>query len=194
MIWCWFSFTANCSEYGVGEVSECTEGFPSLFHINKVADNIILETKHERQVLIPNINFTCNGFITKWIFGAKWDKKSQVHSAIELQIWRRNSTTENTYTKVNETTVVVGTKNNSEVYVLETSLAFQEGDILGYFQPKKDKSKLNLYLEKSDRITTYHQEVDSASTMFAIDDSTETDYDTRYPLITVRTGRNPQLV
>ena len=45
------------------------------------------------------------------------------------------------------------------IYVLETPLAFQEGDILGYFQPKKEQSEPDLYLEKSDRITTYHQMV-----------------------------------
>ena len=180
---------ATCGEYGVGEVSECTEGFPSLFHIDKVA-KIKLETRHRRQVLIPDSNFSCNGSVTRWIFGAEWKKKFPAHT--ELQIWRRTSNTVKTYTKVNWTTVMVGTENNSKVYeyMLETPLVFQEGDILGYFQPEKEMSELNLYLEKSDRITTYHQMVESdvfdAEVVFTIDNGTKTD--TRYPLIAVRTG------
>ena len=179
---------ATCGEYGVGEVSECTEAFPSLLHIDTVADNTKLETMHKRQVLIPDSNFSCNGFITKWIFGAKWEGKMPAHT--ELQIWRRNSTTENTYTKVNGTIIMVNTKNNSKVYeyMLEAPLAFQEGDILGYFQPENKKSELDLYLEKSGRITTYHQMVMgnvNDAEVFTINTNM---MDTRYPLIAVRTG------
>ena len=94
-----------------------------------------------------------------WILGAKWKGNSEAY--IEVQFWRKTSTTENTYAKVNGTSVMVGTENDSEVceYVLETPLAFQEGNILGYFQPKNEQSEPDLYLEKSGRITTYHQMV-----------------------------------
>ena len=100
--------------------------FSSLFRIDKVAkmENTMLETKDKRQVLIPDINFACNSSITGWILGAKWKGNSQAYT--EVQIWRKTSTTENTYAKVNGTSVMVGTENDSEVceYVLETPLAF----------------------------------------------------------------------
>ena len=172
-------------------MSECTEGFPSLFHINKVADKEP-GTKDKRQVLIPDINFSCNGSVTRWIFGAKWEGNTPAHT--ELQIWRRNSATENTYRKVNGTIIMVNTKNDSEVYVLETPLAFQEGDILGYFQPKKGKSELDLYLEKSGQITTHYMMVgndvvtSTALLTFSIDDDNIMT-ETNHPLIAVRTGR-----
>lgn len=175
--------TASCSEYGVG--SECTDGFPSLYHIEGNTD---LENKDRRQVIIPDINFTCNGTINKWIFGAKWMENSPAFT--ELQIWRRTSDTE--YTKVGNTTIMAGTENGSEIYEyqLHTPLAFQEGDILGYFQPRKQKSELDLYLENSERLTTYHIRLDNND--FTPDDhftlSDDTDTDSKYPLIAVRTG------
>ena len=189
------NFTATCDQYGVGEVSaECTEGFPSLFRIDKLAetDNTKLETRDRRQVLIPDINFACNGSITRWIFGAKWEGNFPART--ELQVWRRTPGTENTYTKVNATIVMVDTENDSEVYeyLLETPLAFHEGDIFGYFQPNKEMSELNLYLEKSGRLVTYHILVESnvfdSAAVFTID-STTYYTDTRYPLMAVRTGK-----
>ena len=142
-----------CGEYGVGELSECTDGFPSLFHIDYVEDMTTLETRDRRQVLIPDINFTCDGTITKWIFGAEW--KGNTDTYTELQVWRR---TDNVYTRVRATTITVAGENTSQVYEypLDLPLEFREGDILGYFQAFRQKSQLNLYLEESERLTTYH--------------------------------------
>ena len=182
--------TCVCEEFGVREVSDCTDGFPTLFHIDKVVGNTELETKDRRQVVIPDINFSCNGTITRWIVGAEW--KGNTNAYTELQIWRRISTT-NQYMKVNGTNITVSGQNSSEVYELETSLAFQEGDVLGYFQPDRDISKLGLYLENSGQITTYHTLLGNndltppaTGAVFSIDDAS---VDDRYPLIAVRTGR-----
>ena len=61
--------------------------------------------------------------------------------------------------KVNGINITVSRKNASEVYELETSVAFHEGDVLGYFQPDKDESKLDLYLENSKTIVTYNHDL-----------------------------------
>ena len=127
-------------------MSDCTDGFPTLFHIDKVVGNTKLETRDRRQVVIPDINFSCNGTITRWIVGARW--RGNTNAYTELQIWRRTSTT-NQYMKVNGTSIMVSGQNTSEVYELETSLAFQEGDVLGYFQPPDMRSQVDLYLENS---------------------------------------------
>lgn len=170
--------------------SECTDGFPSLYHIEGNTD---LENEEKRQVIIPDINFTCNGTINKWIFGAKWRGKPPAFT--ELQIWRRTSDTD--YTKVGNTTIMAGTKNNSEIYEyqLDTPLAFQEGDILGYFQPKRDKSELNLYLEDSERLTTYH--ISLGNNDFIPHDHFTwpgDGTDSKYPLIAVKTGNTVKVV
>ena len=101
---------------------------------------------------------------------------------------------ENTFTKVGGTTLMVGTENKSEVYeyVLDTSLAFREGDILGYFQPIRNRSEINLQLEGSDRVTTYYTDLGVndldppvSGATFSLNTAR---VDTRYPVIAVRTG------
>ena len=183
----------SCGEYGIdGEVSECTDGFPSLFHIDRVED-IKVETKDKRQVLIPGINFTCNGTLTKWIFAAEWEGNTAGYT--ELQIWRKTSTTDNVYTKVGATTIMV-TESSSKVYeyTVDPPLAFLEGDVLGYFQPKNDKSQIIVYVEKSDAVTvnTYRidvddNDVDPPTGSFDIQ-SDDTRNEIRHPLIAVETG------
>ena len=104
---------------------------------------------------------------------------------IELQIWRGSSLDQ--YEKVDGTPVTVGSENESEVYEWATSMDFQEGDFLGYFQPKKGNSRLNLYLENSGRITTQHDKLMGMPVTpppTPVFDET----DTKYPLIAVRTG------
>ena len=176
---------ATCEKYGVGEVSQCTHSFP---HIDEVAGKTKLETSDRRQVVIPDINFSCNGTITRWIVGAKWEGKTNTYT--ELQIWRRISTT-NQYMKVNGTNITVSRENASEIYELETSLAFQEGDVLGYFQQDKDESKLDLYLDNSKTIVTYHHDLkhDELTPPAAGDVSPNMNRNySKYPLIAVKTG------
>ena len=97
----------------------------------------------------------------------------------------------NEYIKIAGTNIMVGSENDSEVYEIDNQLTFQEGDILGYFQPRRLNTELNLHLEDSDRITTYYDDVGNTlispanGSVFQIDFSTQ---DTRYPLIAVKTG------
>ena len=184
----------SCGEYGIdGEVSECTDGFASLFHIDRVEDIVKVETKDKRQVLIPGINFTCNGTLTKWIFAAEW--QGNIDGYTELQIWRKTSTTDNVYTKVGATTIMV-TESSSEVYEypVDPPLAFLEGDVLGYFQPYRDRSQIVVYVEKSDAVTVNTHRIDvgnndvvSPTGPFDIQ-SDDTKNETRYPMIAVETG------
>ena len=148
--------------------------------------NTELKTQDKRQVVIPAINFSCNGTITSWIIGAKWRNDNNPEGYIELQIWRWSSLDQ--YETVTSTLVMVDSENaDSEVYELATSMDFQEGDLLGYFQPDKDNSRLDLYLENSGRITTHHDLLDGTPVTpppAPVFDET----DTKYPLIAVRTG------
>ena len=167
-------------------MSDCETGFASLYHIDVAEGNTELLQLDERQVVYPSINFTCRGTIRKWIVGAEWRGNSDAYT--ELQIWRRISGS--IYTKVGSTTIMVGTENDSQLYEypLETPLAFQEGDILGYFQPNKDNSELDLYLEDSERPTAYFNEVDGLGPPTGPFDVSDADNDSHYPLITVVTG------
>ena len=172
--------TSDCGEYGTGQTSDCTAEFPNLLYIDRVIGNTVLRTEEKRQVLIPDIYFTCNGSLTRWIIGASW--RGMMYTSTELQIWRQVSPQE--YVKVN---VYVDSENASEVYEIETSLSFQEGDILGYFQPYNMKSLLDL---DSQMIITYHTTLRNADlkppqpgAQFFIND---TDVDFLHPLIAVK--------
>ena len=162
-------------------MSECTDGFPTLLESDK----------DRRQVVIPGINFACNSTITSVVVGAEWDDSDEAYT--ELQIWRSSST--GVYVKIDGISITANEENNSEVYeiTLDPPLAFQDGDILGYFQPNNRNCPLNLYLEESGRIMTYYtdvgrNDVDPPATgaLFYLSDS-NTEEDT-YPLIAVRTG------
>ena len=150
---------------------------------------VMCRSVHEhsrRQVVYPSISFACNGTIRKWIIGARWEGNSDAYT--ELQIWRRSSGS--VYTKIGNTTIMVGTENDSQLYEypLETPLAFQEGDILGYFQPDDRSSELDLYLEKSRRLAEYRNTVNQLEPPTGPFDIGAAAEDDHYPLITVVTG------
>ena len=87
--------------------------------------------------MIPGINFACSGSITSVVIGAEWENGDEAYT--ELQIWRSNSA--DVYVKIDGTSIAADEENNSEVYeiTLDPPLAFQDGDILGYFQPDDRK-------------------------------------------------------
>ena len=97
------------------------------------------------QRIFPDINFTCSGNLTKWIVAGT------VGNALggEVQIWRRNSGSENNYTKVGYSILNAADPDNDNVYehIPDPPLEFQEGDILGVYQRGG-----------SDRMRVYYQE------------------------------------
>ena len=105
---------------------------------NKVYDvNIFNELRRLVQHRIfPDINFTCCGNLTKWIVGGT------VGNDIggEVQIWRRNTGSNNDYTKVGFSILQATDPDNDHVYeyIPDPPLEFQEGDILGVYQQRGD--------------------------------------------------------
>ena len=91
------------------------------------------------------MNFACSGNIQSLIFGAKW-KSGSNQSFPELQIWRLNES-ESYYTKVSNALIKVAGENTSKLYWynLTSPLAFEAGDILGYYQPDISTCQLALY-------------------------------------------------
>ena len=111
-----------------------------------VADN----TLDARQWIMPSINFTCNGSVTKWIVGAQLDNNGMDGMRPELQIWRMHSTQTNTYFKVGGT-LLSDVNMTAVVNVYEVSptdpLEFQSGDILGLYQPQDGMTRLIVYFD-----------------------------------------------
>ena len=101
------------------------------------------------QAIYPQVNFTCSGSILSWVFGADWEGNTD--SFTELQIWRPGSE-DGSYTKVGSTTIMVD-RNTTRLYEyrLSSTMAFQAGDVLGYYQPAASSSQLILLVELQGR-------------------------------------------
>ncbi len=96
--------------------------------------------------LIPEITFTCHGFITKWILAAEWNNGNYYP---ELQTW--NSTDGTTYTKQGATTFSLegGSREMTFYeYTPDTPHEFHKGDVLGIFIPHW--TNFQIFFEKVD--------------------------------------------
>ena len=97
----------------------------------------------------------------------------------ELQIWQNTGGT--SYTKAGFSLLPFSTLvSNVAEYNLSTPLEFQEGDILGVYQPRRQDSALVVYFQQRDGPANYEDGSNSLSTVTLgnIDE-----YD--YPLVTV---------
>ena len=138
--------------------------------------------RDNQQRLFPDIYFTCNGSITKLIAGVEI-KDVTMQSHAEIQIWRRNFFGANTYTKVNSILLCLAapTINNVIEHSLVSPVEFQEGDILGVYQPLRSETGLVINYQERDGPVNYREGSNSLSTVTL--DSPDNQYD--YPLVTV---------
>ena len=102
------------------------------------------EVRQRRQYIYPDMNFTCNGTITKWIYGAR--NKNGVMLP-ELQIWRPLGSD---YIKVGSSSVTANTSIGTNLYefIPQMPLEFQEGDIFGIHIPLRSNNSLILYEQR----------------------------------------------
>ena len=149
--------------------------------------------KRERELRIfPDINFTCSGNLTKWIFGG------EIKTAVgaELQIWRSQNQelVPNSYTFVGSCVLPVWSPNSEGVYncTPESPLAFEKGDILGVYQ-RGGGSRVEVFYQETTgppnyRYLTDHElDVDPPLSLFAINATRINNVD--YPLVTVEVGK-----
>ena len=140
----------------------CGHGFMSvermriLLGLDSVGNEV---TNNGRQQSTPDMKFTCDGIITKWIIGARWSQESDDTLYPELQLWREIGNY--TYQKINGTFITIETRSNDGVYEYDNfpPIPFQAGDILGVFIPLVNDSRLTFKSEKEiSRITTFIQD------------------------------------
>ena len=161
-----------------------------LLGLDSVGGRIITE---KRQQITPDIRFTCDGMITKWIVGANWT--SGEDSYPELQIWR--SSGNDMYQKINGTFLVIDTESEDQVYEYDdfAPIPVQAGDILGVFVPQNGDSKLRLQAESEHGPTNYYIPIDDSGTVSpygSIDlqqDTPQVSSSVYHPLVTVEIGK-----
>ena len=125
--------------FGTGQSLECASGFIDQ---ENLTIGLQVRPRTQQQRIIPQLNFTCNGSLTKWIFAASWNGGTGHDLYPDLQIWRPNGS--GTYMKVQTSTVSITAQNttNRYEYILNPPLEFCAGDIVGIFQPSQARSRL----------------------------------------------------
>ena len=108
---------------------------------------------HERQQrIIPGINFTCTGTLTKWIIGARRTVTQATNPQhLQLQIWRQRQGSSNTYDRTtfsNITALNVTDDLNVYEYIPNPPLEFQTNDILGLYQPRISDTEVVVYYQE----------------------------------------------
>ena len=101
--------------------------------------------------LTPDMRFTCNGMVTKWIIAANVNS-DKPHTA-ELQLWR--NTTNGVYERKNGTQITM-TASPRAVYEFDnfSPIPFQAGDFLGLYLPLSEV--ITLYSEDTNSIINYY--------------------------------------
>ena len=128
---------------------DCNTAFPLRETLESTVINYLaivdgsLENTHpeqrDRQLIFPNMTFTCSATISRLIVGANVSIEG-FSSVPEVQIWRRTDTNSDTnYTRVDSIPLSLnpmpGTSGSLNVHQLEISLSFVSGDVLGIFYP-----------------------------------------------------------
>ena len=124
----------------------------------------------ENQYLYPEVVFSCNGTVTKWIYGGI---RRQQDSLTELQIWRQLGP--NNYIKIGSSSVNAGTMIGTNLYefIPQTPLEFQEGDIFGlhdlfFLYEQMLSGPLNLRIRSDDSLSTITQDLDTDGNDFPL--------------------------
>ena len=164
----------------------CTSGFLSLPDLRRRTLDVNINRvirKGQQLSLFPDINFTCNGSITKWIVGAKLRRSGDDRP--ELQIWRRDIGGWNSYNKINFSLLTPNETSDSNVheYYPVTPLEFLEGDILGVYTPNSNNTRLVVYYQENTGPENYRRTniIPPAPSTFTLRSVFKHDY----PLVTV---------
>ena len=133
----------------------CGCGFMSVerMRIPLGLDSVEVVEPDRRQQITPDMKFTCDGIITKWIIGGQWFGDGGPFYP-ELQLWREIGN--DTYQKTNGIHITNETESDDGVYEYNfLPIPFQAGDILGVFVLQKAYSKFRLRSEGGRGPTNY---------------------------------------
>ena len=149
----------------------CVRGFMSVERIRLIlgqgSTSIISATSIDRrQYISPEINFTCDGMITKWIIVANSFTGENNQFFPELQVWRNVGN--DTYHKISGTHIflpfVPTSTNTLYEYSSFDPISVRAGDVLGVFTPDNSNSRIFLAFESgSNHPRLYYHQFSSTS-------------------------------
>ena len=116
--------------------------------------------RDQRQQITPAINFTCEGFVTRWVVGATWSSSDDRYP--EIQLWRKAEGNQSIYHKLHGTFLTVGGENESGIYEYGdfSPIPFRPGDIVGMYLPRMQLSRLRVKAEDVSSHTNYYLGLD----------------------------------
>ena len=134
--------------------------------------------------------FSCNGSVTKWIFGAM---DHGTPNQPVLQIWRQLGPSD--YTKIGSSSVNAGTMIDTNLYefVPQTPLQFQEGDIFGVYAGHFNNDGLVLYEQRESGPINLRISTSVASPPSTITQTLRT-VNNDFPLVTLEISKVPYFV
>ena len=171
----------------------CGCGFMSVERMEYINVDTVsyLVNPDERQQISPEMRFTCDGMITKWIIGAELYMPGNLYP--ELQVWRNIAN--RTYEKINGTLFQFGISSFNKTYESDNfpPIPVKYGDILGIFIPPYQQARLHLRSENSNGPTQYYLATDSSDisphSVIDIQQSHLVLTDTYHPLVSVEFGK-----
>ena len=123
---------------------------------------------YSQQAIIPDINFTMSGSVTRLTFAAQYRASATQYP--ELQVWRNMT---GTFVKVGNTSNMEPIQTaylNVYEYVLNPPLPVLAGDVLGIYQPPEDESRVHLtFLRDTGPVSWYRRSATGPLEIFAID-------------------------
>ena len=143
--------------------------------------------RQTRQYIYPEMRFTCNGTITKWIYGGVQQPSETMLP--ELQIWRQLGT--DNYNKIGSSLVTADTSIGTNLYefIPQTPLEFQERDVFGTHYPEKSQSQLILYQQKESGPINLRDPDNEVNPLSTITEKLKTEKGNDFPLVTVEISK-----
>ena len=150
-----------------------------------------------RQQITPDMRFTCDGMITKWIIGAS--SQSDEDFLPELQVWRNIGN--GVYQKINGTFIEPSASHSNSIYEYDgfSPIPIKWGDILGIFLPRRRSARLLLQSESTNSLTNYYISTDSSASespydVIDIESGSQVREASYHPMVTVEIGKRVSCV
>ena len=107
--------------------------------------NSIEETAQQQRIL-PSMNFSCHGNISKWTFVARSRTGGDRNQYPRFQLWRPDGTVR--YWRVYESSITATISGQSdftvEEYIPDDQVPFEAGYIFGLYQPHQSRRRLSV--------------------------------------------------
>ena len=146
-----------------------------------------IEERDQQQRILPSMNFSCSGNISKWTFVARSQAGANRDQYPRFQLWRLNGTRR--YRRVYESSDMSSQSDFTvEEYMPDNPVPFEAGDIFGVYQPQQSHRRLSVrHVDVPDGYgyTNYYRSNVMSLEVFNTDVLTRAN---NYPLVAVNTS------